>query len=46
MTEALTLSSTTFAPVLNGTGTLQAAFKTFQSQLVKYAQSEGFKVNT
>jgi multiple sugar transport system substrate-binding protein len=46
MTEALTLSGTTFAPVLNGTGTLQAAFKTFQGQLVKYAQSEGFKVNT
>jgi hypothetical protein len=46
MTEALTLSGTTFAPVLNGTGTLQAAFAAFQAQLVKYAKSEGFTVNT
>lgn len=46
MTEALTDSSTVFAGVMNGKETLQAAFKSFQSTLVKYAKSEGFKVTT
>jgi multiple sugar transport system substrate-binding protein len=46
MTEALTLSGTTFAGVLNGKETLQSAFSAFQSQLVKYAKSEGFTVST
>ena len=46
MTEALTLSGTTFAGVLNGKESLPQAFKTFQGQLVKYAKQEGFTVHT
>jgi multiple sugar transport system substrate-binding protein len=46
MTEALTLSTTTFAAVANGKQTLPQAFTTFQGQLVKYAKAEGFTVRT
>jgi multiple sugar transport system substrate-binding protein len=46
MTYALTESATAFAGVMNGKGTLQQAFTTFQSQLVTYAKQQGFKVST
>jgi multiple sugar transport system substrate-binding protein len=46
MTEALTDSSTAFAGVLNGTGTLNAAFASFQTTLVNYAKQQGFTVKT
>lgn len=44
MTAALTQWTTTFAGVVNGSETLPQAFKTFQTQMVKYAQAQGFKV--
>jgi multiple sugar transport system substrate-binding protein len=46
MTEALTESDTVFAGVLNGTGTLPAAFRAFQDKLVSYAKAQGFTVST
>lgn len=46
MTAALTQWTSTFAGVTQGTETLQQAFTTFQSQLVKYATSQGFDVTT
>jgi multiple sugar transport system substrate-binding protein len=46
MTYALTESATTFAGVMDGKETLQQAFSTFQSQLVSYAQNQGFTVST
>ncbi len=46
MTAALTQWTSTFAGVTKGTETLQQAFTTYQSQLVKYAKSQGFKVTT
>ncbi|HEX3788829.1 MAG TPA: extracellular solute-binding protein [Pseudonocardiaceae bacterium] len=46
MTEALTVSATAFAGVLNGTQTVNAAFSSFQNTLVKYAQQQGFTVST
>jgi multiple sugar transport system substrate-binding protein len=46
MTEALTDSSTAFANVMNYKQTLVSAFASFQSTLVTYAKSEGFKVTT
>lgn len=44
MTAALTQWTSTFAGVSKGTETLQQAFTTFQSQLTKYATSQGFTV--
>jgi multiple sugar transport system substrate-binding protein len=46
MTYALTESATTFAGVMDGKTTLQQTFANFQSQLVSYAKSQGFKVTT
>ena len=46
MTQALTQANTTFGGVLSGKETLAQAFKTFQSQEVKYAQAQGFKVSS
>ncbi len=46
MTEALNEASTVFAGVMNGKGTLQAAFTNFQSVLVNYAKQQGFTVNS
>jgi len=46
MTEALTQSATVFAGVMNGTQTLQTAFKNFQNVLVNYAKAQGFTVST
>lgn len=46
MTAALTQWTSTFAGVTKGTETLQQAFTTYQSQLVKYATSQGFTVTT
>jgi len=45
MTAALTQWTSTFAGVTKGTETLQQAFTTFQSQLTKYATSQGFQVS-
>ncbi|GAB3614786.1 ABC transporter substrate-binding protein [Humibacter ginsengisoli] len=44
MTAALTQWTSTFAGVTKGTETLQQAFTTFQSQMTKYAKSQGFTV--
>jgi multiple sugar transport system substrate-binding protein len=44
MNEVNTLWPTVFAGVSSGTETLPAAFKTMQSDLVKYAQAQGFTV--
>jgi len=44
MNEVNTLWPTVFAGVSNGTETLPQAFKTMQSDLVKYAQAQGFTV--
>jgi len=44
MTAALTQWTSTFAGVTKGTKTLQEAFTEFQSQLTKYATSQGFTV--
>jgi multiple sugar transport system substrate-binding protein len=44
MTEALTVATTAFAGVQNGTETLPAAFQSFQKTLVGYAQQQGFHV--
>lgn len=44
MTAALTQWTSTFAGVTKGTETLEQAFTTFQSQLTKYAKSQGFTV--
>jgi len=46
MTEALTDSATAFANVLDYKQTLASAFTAFQTVLVNYAKSEGFKVTT
>jgi multiple sugar transport system substrate-binding protein len=46
MTEALNEASTVFAGVMNGKGTLQAAFTDFQNVLVGYAKAQGFTVST
>jgi multiple sugar transport system substrate-binding protein len=46
MTYALTQSATVFAGVMNGKQTLQQAFTTFQGELVKYAQQQGFQVTS
>jgi len=46
MTYALTESMTTFAGVMDGKETVQQAFSAFQSQLVSYAQNQGFTVST
>ncbi|MBO0883721.1 MAG: hypothetical protein J2P17_25980, partial [Mycobacterium sp.] len=46
MTEALTKGGTTFGKVENGDMTLPDAFKSFQSQMVSYAQEQGFSVST
>ena len=46
MTEALNQASTVFAGVQNGKETLQAAFTTFQKDLVTYAKAQGFTVST
>jgi multiple sugar transport system substrate-binding protein len=45
MTEALTEGESVFAGVLNGTETVQQAFRTYQADLVQYAQSQGFTVS-
>jgi multiple sugar transport system substrate-binding protein len=45
MTQALTEGASVFAGVLNGTTTVQQAFRTYQSDLVRYAQSQGFTVS-
>jgi multiple sugar transport system substrate-binding protein len=45
MTEALTEGESVFAGVLNGTETVQQAFRTYQSDLVQYAQAQGFTVS-
>jgi multiple sugar transport system substrate-binding protein len=45
MTEALTEGASVFAGVLNGTETVQQAFRTYQADLVQYAQSQGFTVS-
>ena len=44
MNEVNTLWPTVFAGVSSGTETLPDAFKTMQSDLVKYAQAQGFTV--
>jgi multiple sugar transport system substrate-binding protein len=44
MNEVNTLWPTVFAGVSSGTETLQAAFKTMQTDLVNYAQAQGFTV--
>jgi multiple sugar transport system substrate-binding protein len=44
MTAALTQWTSTFAGVTKGTETLPQAFTAFQSQLTKYAKSQGFTV--
>jgi multiple sugar transport system substrate-binding protein len=44
MNEVNTLWPTVFAGVSNGSETLPQAFKTMQSDLVKYAQAQGFTV--
>jgi multiple sugar transport system substrate-binding protein len=46
MTAALTDSATAFANVMNYKQTLASAFASFQTTLVNYAKSEGFKVTT
>jgi multiple sugar transport system substrate-binding protein len=46
MTQALTQGATTFGAVMNGKGTLQQAFATFQQQEVAYAKAQGFTVST
>jgi multiple sugar transport system substrate-binding protein len=46
MTEALTDSATAFANVMDYKQTLASAFASFQTTLVNYAKSEGFKVTT
>jgi multiple sugar transport system substrate-binding protein len=46
MTEALTDSATAFANVMDYKQTLASAFASFQTILVNYAKSEGFKVTT
>ena len=46
MTAALTDSATAFANVMDYKQTLKSAFAAFQQTLVKYAESEGFKVTT
>jgi multiple sugar transport system substrate-binding protein len=45
MTEALTQGESVFAGVLNGTETVPQAFRSYQSELVQYAQSQGFTVS-
>jgi multiple sugar transport system substrate-binding protein len=45
MTEALTEGESVFAGVLNGTETVAQAFRTYQSDLVQYAQAQGFTVS-
>ena len=45
MNEVNTLWPTVFAGVSNGTETLTQAFQTMQSDLVKYAQAQGFTVS-
>lgn len=44
MNEVNTVWPTVFAGVSNGTETLSAAFQTMQSDLVKYAEAQGFTV--
>jgi multiple sugar transport system substrate-binding protein len=44
MTEALTEGASVFAGVLNGTETVPQAFQSYQADLVKYAQAQGFTV--
>jgi multiple sugar transport system substrate-binding protein len=44
MNEVNTIWPTLFAGVGNGTETLSAAFQTMQSDLVKYAEAQGFTV--
>ncbi len=46
MTAALTQWTSTFAGVTKGTETLPQAFRTFQQQMVKYAQAQGFTVTS
>jgi multiple sugar transport system substrate-binding protein len=46
MTAALTQWTSTFAGVTKGTETLPQAFTTFQQQMVKYAQAQGFTVTS
>jgi multiple sugar transport system substrate-binding protein len=46
MTAALTQWTSTFAGVTKGTETLPQAFTTFQQQMVKYAQGQGFTVTS
>jgi multiple sugar transport system substrate-binding protein len=46
MVAALNQANTTFGPVMTGKGTMRQAFQTFQGQMVKYAQQQGFKVAT
>jgi multiple sugar transport system substrate-binding protein len=46
MTAAATQWTSTFAGVSKGTETLPQAFATYQTQLVAYAKSQGFKVTT
>jgi multiple sugar transport system substrate-binding protein len=45
MTEALTVGTSVFGGILNGTTTVQQAFKTYQSDLVSYATAQGFTVS-
>lgn len=44
MTEALTVGTSVFAGILNGTTTVPQAFRTYQSDLVNYAKAQGFNV--
>lgn len=46
MTEVITEAGSVFAGTLNGKETLQKALATFQTTVVKYAKSQGFKVRT
>jgi multiple sugar transport system substrate-binding protein len=44
MTEALTVGTSVFGGILNGTTTVPQAFATYQSDLVSYAKAQGFTV--
>jgi multiple sugar transport system substrate-binding protein len=46
MVAALNQANTTFGQVETGRQTLRQAFQAFQDQMVKYAEQQGFKVNT
>jgi multiple sugar transport system substrate-binding protein len=45
MTEALSVGTSVFGGILNGTTTVPQAFKTYQKDLVNYAKAQGFTVS-